>query len=101
MNPQITFLRNEIAGVNAQLAADNGKSTILSLINEAKLLLDVREKLGEPVNRAKAEALATQIESAVTAYNASNQITMRAVADIMADFDAAVASDPDAPNTPA
>ena len=101
MNPQITFLRNEIAGVNAQLAADNGKSTILSLINEAKLLLDVREKLGEPVNRAKAEALATQIAAAVTAYNASNQIAMDSVADIMAGFDAAVASDPDAPNTPA
>jgi len=91
MNPQITFLRNEIAGVNAQLAADNGKSTILKLIHEAQLLLDVREKLEEDVNRAKAEALATQIEAAVTAYNASNQISMRAVADIMIDFDAAVA----------
>lgn len=89
MDPQISLLRNEISGLNAQLAADNGKSTILQLIHEAKQLLSAREKLDEPVNRAKAEALATLISGAVTAYNASNQITMRAVADIMADFDAA------------
>ena len=101
MDPQIELLRNEISGIAAQLAADNGKSTILQLMHEAQQLLSAREKLDEPVNRAKAEALATQIESAVTAYNASNQISMRSVADIMADFDAAVASDPDAPNTPA
>ena len=98
MDPKINYLRSQIAGIAAQLAADNGKSTVLKLMHDAKQLLDAREKLGEPVNRAKAEALATQISGAVTAYNASNQISMRSVADIMADFDAAV--DPD-PNTPA
>lgn len=98
MDPQIALLRNEISGITAQLAADNGKSTVLKLMHEAKLLLDAREKLGEPVNRAKAEALATQIAAAVDAYNASNQVTMRDVADIMADFDAAANPDP---NTPA
>lgn len=93
MSAKINYLRSQISGINAQLAADNGKSTILKLMHEAKLLLDAREKLGEPVNRAKAEALATQISGAVTAYNASNQISMRSVADIMADFDAAVADE--------
>lgn len=93
MDPQIALLRNEISGIAAQLAADNGKSSILKLTHEAKLLLDAREKLDEPVNRAKAEALATQIAAAVDAYNASNQISMRSVADIMADFDAAVEAD--------
>lgn len=90
MDPQIELLRNELSGINAQLAADNGKSTVLNLMHDAKQLLDAREKLGEPINRAKAEALATQIAAAVDAYNASNQISMRSVADIMADFDAAV-----------
>ena len=98
MDPQITLLRNEISGIAAQLAADNGKSTVLKLMHEAQQLLTAREKLDEPVNRAKAEALATQISGTVTAYNASNQVTMRDVADIMADFDAAVNPDP---NTPA
>lgn len=94
MDPQINLLRNEITGIDAQLAADNGKSTVLKLMHEAKQLLDAREKLDEPVNRAKAEALATQISGAVVAYNASNQIKMRDVADIMTDFDAAVVPDP-------
>lgn len=96
MDPQITLLRNEISGIAAQLAADNGKSTILKLTHEAKMLLDAREKLGEPVNRAKAEALATQIAAAVAAYNAANQITMDSVDDILAGFDAAVDPDPEA-----
>lgn len=89
MDPQILLLSNELNSVTAQLAADNVKSTVTKLINSANYLLNAREKLGEPVNRAKAEALATQIADAVAVYNASNQVTMRSVADIMADFDAA------------
>lgn len=89
MDPQILLLSNELNSVTAQLAADNVKSTVTKLINSANYLLNAREKLGEPVNRAKAEALATQIANAVAVYNASNQVTMRSVDDIMADFDAA------------
>lgn len=89
MSAKITYLRNQIAGIEAQLAADNGKSTILQLISKAKSLLSAREALSEPVNRANTEALLTQVVSAVTTYNASNQITMDSVADIMAGFDAA------------
>ena len=91
MDPKITYLRSQIAGIDAQLAADNDKSTILQLLGKAKALLNAREELSEPVNRANTEALVTQIAAAVTAYNASNQITMDSVADIMAGFDAAVA----------
>lgn len=96
MDPQITLLRNEISGIDAQLAADNGKSTILNLLGKAKALLAARESLGEPVNRANTEALVTQIAAAVSAYNAANQITMDSVADIMAGFDGVVvpADDP-------
>ena len=101
MDPKITYLRSQISGISAQLAADNGKSTVLSLLGKAKALLTAREELSEPVNRANTEALVTQIAAAVTAYNAANQITMDSVADIMAGFDAAVNPDPDAPNTPA
>lgn len=90
MDPKITYLRNQIAGIDAQLAADNGKSTVLQLLSKAKSILSTREELSEPVNRANTEALVTQIAAAVTAYNASNQITMDSVADIMAGFDAAV-----------
>ena len=90
MDPKINYLRSQIAGVESQLAADNGKSTILQLLAKAKALLNAREELSEPVNRANTEALLTQIAAAVTAYNASNQITMDSVADIMAGFDAAV-----------
>lgn len=90
MDPKITYLRSQIAGIDAQLAADNGKSTILNLLGKAKALLNAREELSEPVNRANTEALVTQIAAAVAAYNAANQITMDSVADIMAGFDAAV-----------
>lgn len=90
MDPKITYLRSQIAGLDAQLAADNGKSTILQLLGKAKALLNAREELSEPVNRANTEALVTQIAAAVTAYNAANQISMDSVADIMAGFDAAV-----------
>ena len=90
MDPKITYLRSQIAGIDAQLAADNGKSTILQLLGKAKALLNAREELGEPVNRGNTEALVTQIADAVTAYNAANQIAMDSVADIMAGFDAAV-----------
>ena len=98
MNPQITYLRSQIAGVNAQLAADNGKSTILGLLQKANALLNAREELGEPVNRANTEALLTQVVAAVDAYNAANQVTIDTVENIMAGFDAAVeASDEPAP----
>jgi hypothetical protein len=90
MDPKINYLRSQISGLDAQLAADKGKSTILQLLGKAKALLNAREELNEPVNRANTEALLTQIAAAVTAYNASNQITMDSVADIMAGFDAAV-----------
>jgi len=90
MDPKITYLRGQIAGIESQLAADNGKSTILQLLAKAKSLLNAREELSEPVNRANTEALLTQVVAAVTAYNASNQISMDSVEDIMAGFDAAV-----------
>ena len=90
MDPKINYLRSQIAGLDAQLAADNGKSTIIQLLGKAKALLNAREELSEPVNRANTEALLTQVVAAVTAYNASNQITMDSVEDIMAGFDAAV-----------
>ena len=90
MDPKINYLRSQIAGIDAQLAADNGKSTIIQLLGKAKALLNAREALIEPVNRANTEALLTQVVAAVTAYNASNQIAMDSVADIMAGFDAAV-----------
>jgi len=43
------------------------------------------------VNRDNTEALLTQVDAAVAAYNAANQITMDSVDDILAGFDAAVA----------
>ena len=90
MDSKITYLRSQISGIDAQLAADNGKSTIHQLLGKAKALLAAREELGEPVSRANTEALLTQVVTAVTAYNAANQITMDSVEDIMAGFDAAV-----------
>lgn len=106
MDQKITYLRSQIVGVNAQLAADNGKSNLLGLLNKATSLLDAREALGEPVNRNNTEALLKQVVAAVAAYNAANQVTIDTVADIMAGFDAAIAAadepavNPD-PNTPA
>ena len=94
MDPKIAYLRSQISGIDAQLAADNGKSTILTLLGKAKSLLNAREELSEPVNRANTEALVTQIASAVSAHNAANQITMDSVADIMAGFDAVVVPAP-------
>lgn len=96
MDPKITYLRSQIAGIDAQLAADKGKSTILNLLGKAKALLNAREELSEPVNRANTEALLTQVVAAVAAYNASNQIAVDSVQDIMAGFDAAVDPDPEA-----
>jgi hypothetical protein len=91
MDPKITYLRSQIAGIDAQLAADNGKSTILQLLGKAKALLAARESLSEPVNRDNTEVLLMQVSGAVAAYNAANQITMDSVDDILAGFDAAVA----------
>ena len=91
MDPKITYLRGQIAGIESQLAADNGKSTILQLLGKAKALLNAREELSEPVNRANTEVVLMQVSSAVAAYNAANQITMDSVDDILAGFDAAIA----------
>jgi hypothetical protein len=90
MDPQITYLRGQIAGIDSQLAADNGKSTILQLLGKAKALLAAREELSEPVNRANTEVVLMQVSGAVAAYNAANQVTMDSVDDILAGFDAAV-----------
>ena len=90
MDPKITYLRSQIAGLDAQLAADNGKSTILQLLSKAKALLNAREELSEPVNRANTEVMLMQVSGAVAAYNAANQIAMDSVDDILAGFDAAV-----------
>jgi hypothetical protein len=89
MDPQITYLRGQIAGIDAQLAADKGKSTILQLLGKAKALLNAREELNEPVNRANTEVLLMQVSDAVAAYNAANQVTMDSVDNILAGFDAA------------
>ena len=90
MDPKITYLRGQISGIDAQLAADNGKSTILKLLGKAKALLNAREELSEPVNRANTEVMLMQVSGAVAAYNAANQIAMDSVDDILAGFDAAV-----------
>jgi len=90
MDPKITYLRSQISGLDAQLAADNGKSTILQLLSKAKSLLNAREELSEPVNRANTEVLLMQVSDAVAAYNSANQITMDSVDNILAGFDAAV-----------
>jgi hypothetical protein len=89
MDPQIAYLRGQIAGITSQLAADNGKSTILQLLGKAKALLNAREELNEPVNRANTEVLLMQVSDAVAAYNAANQVTMDSVDNILAGFDAA------------
>jgi hypothetical protein len=94
MDPKITYLRSQIAGIDAQLAADNGKSTVLQLLGKAKSLLAAREELSEPVNRANTEVLLMQVSGAVAAYNAANQVTMDSVEDIMAGFDAVVVPAP-------
>jgi len=91
MDPKINYLRSQISGLDAQLAADNGKSTILQLLAKAKALLNAREELNEPVNRANTEVVLMQVSGAVAAYNAANQIAMDSVDDILAGFDAAVA----------
>jgi len=90
MDPKITYLRSQIAGIDAQLAADNGKSTVLQLLGKAKSLLAAREALSEPVNRDNTEVLLKQVVAAVAAYNASNQITMDSVSDILDGFDTVI-----------
>ena len=101
MDPKITYLRSQIAGVESQLAADNGKSTILQLLGKAKALLAAREELSEPVNRANTEVVLMQVSGAVAAYNAANQITMGSVDDIMAGFDAVVVPSDEPADEPA
>ena len=87
MDSKIQYLRGQISGLNSQLAADNGKSNVLQLLQKATALLQAREDLSEPVNVDNVEALCNQIAQAVASYNASNQITMDSVEDIMAGLD--------------
>jgi hypothetical protein len=88
MSNKITYLREKITGINSQLAADNGKSNVFELLQKASALLQAREDLNEPVNVDNVEALCTQIAQAVASFNASNQITMDSVEDIMAGLEA-------------
>jgi len=96
MDPKINYLRSQISGIDAQIAADNGKSTILQLLGKAKALLAAREELSEPVNRANTEGLVTQIHAAVESYNAANQISIETVEQIMQGYDDAVTESGDA-----
>ena len=61
---------------------------VLQLLQKASALLQAREDLSEPVNVENVEALCTQIAQAVASYNASNQIAMDSVDDIMAGLEA-------------
>ena len=88
MDSKIQYLRGQISGLNSQLAADFGKSTVLQLLQKATALLQAREDLNEPVNVDNVEILCTQIAQAVASYNTSNQITMDSVEDIMAGLEA-------------
>lgn len=88
MSNKIQYLREQITGINSQLAADNGKSTVLKLLQKATALLQAREDLSEPVNVENVELLCNQIAQAVASYNASNQIAMDSVDDIMAGLEA-------------
>ena len=98
MSAKINYLRSQISGLNAQLAADNGKSTVLQLLGKANALLAARTELGEEPVREKVEQLVTAIHAAATAYNANNNITVDSVADIMGGFDAAVDTPADEPS---
>jgi len=88
MDSKITYLRGQISGLNSQLAADFGKSEVLKLLQKATALLQAREDLNEPVNVDNVGALCNQIAQAVASFNASNQITMNSVDDIMAGLEA-------------
>ena len=88
MDSKIQYLRGQISGLNSQLAADNGKSNVLQLLQKANALLQAREDLNEPVNVDNVEALCNQIYQAVASYNANNQISMDSVDDIMAGLEA-------------
>jgi hypothetical protein len=88
MSAKINYLRGQISGLNAQLAANNGKSNVLQLLQKATALLQAREDLNEPVNVDNVKALCNQIYQAVASYNANNQISMDSVDDIMAGLEA-------------
>lgn len=88
MSNKIQYLREQVTGLNSQLAADNGKSTVLQLLQKATALLQAREDLNEPVNVDNVESLCNQIAQAVASYNANNQIAMDSVEDIMAGLEA-------------
>ena len=88
MSNKITYLREQVTGLNSQLAADNGKSNVLKLLQKATALLQAREDLNEPVNVENVEALCNQIAQAVASYNSNNQISMDSVEDIMAGLEA-------------
>ena len=88
MDSKIQYLRSQLSGLNAQLAADNGKAAVLKLLQKANALLQAREDLNEPVNVDNVESLCNQIYQAVASYNANNQISMDSVDDIMAGLEA-------------
>lgn len=88
MDSKITYLRGQISGLNSQLAADNGKSNVLKLLQKATALLQAREDLNEPINVDNVEALCNQIAQALASHNANNQISMDSVKDIMSGLEA-------------
>jgi hypothetical protein len=87
MDSKIQYLRSQLSGLNAQLAADFGKSEVLKLIGKANSLLDARVELDEPTNRDNVLALVTQLHAAVDSYNSANQINIETVEEIMQGYD--------------
>jgi KaiC/GvpD/RAD55 family RecA-like ATPase len=90
MSAKINYLRGQLTGLSAQLAAPKGEAAILAGIQSGNKLLSAREQLGEEPKRENVEALVTSIHAAVEAHNSQNTITVDSVADIMAGFDKAV-----------
>lgn len=90
---QLSFVRNELTNILAQLNADSGKKQLLDLIDQGKSLASAREALGQELDRTNVEGLAIAIVAAVAAHNAANQVSAPTVEDLMAGFDAAVAAD--------
>ena len=90
MSAKIDYLNQELTGLLAQLNADNGKSTVLKLIDQARSTLKARTGLGEEPKRENVEALVTSIHAALEVHNSQNTISVDSVEDIMAGFDAAV-----------
>jgi len=87
MDPKIQFLREQITGINSQLAADFGKSEVLKLVAKANSLLDARVELDEPTNRDNVLELVTRLHAAVESYNSANQVNTESVEQIMQGYD--------------